>query len=265
MVFLMSNKNIRFTAVGYKYQLIILSIFMYLPLLGHSNTITYILHGYGSNTLLMTSIADYLDENGFKTKKWGYRSISHDIPDISKTLFVELSGYSPQSDTINFVTHSMGALIVRGLFSVLPSDSPFVCMKRVVMIAPPNNGAEITDFFSSIPVIRNLMGRNLTFMRTDSAALVHTLPKKLNTQIGTIAGVQFSKFLFQKDSTVPNDGYLSLENAVLGTENDFLLVPDNHLFILHNHFVKKNTLHFLRTGTFLFSHKKMIPTKNKPV
>jgi triacylglycerol esterase/lipase EstA (alpha/beta hydrolase family) len=80
-----------------------------------ANTKVYIIHGHGGNRLLMNKITKHVQNEGYTVENFGYPSFTEDIVSVSERLYNKI--IAENYDTISFVTHSMGALIVRNLYS----------------------------------------------------------------------------------------------------------------------------------------------------
>ena len=122
---------------------------------GFANQKVYLVHGYGSAPVFMRSIEHYLNRNRFETINFGYPSMTKDLTICGESLYVDIK--RRKIDTVSFVTHSMGALVVRSILNKIEADSGFPKINKLVMIAPPNHGAAIADFFASNTVLRYIL------------------------------------------------------------------------------------------------------------
>jgi hypothetical protein len=144
----------------------------------------------------------------------------------------------------------MGALVLRAMLEIVQGDSLFPVIGRIVMVTPPNQGAEIADLFSRKSIFQFIMGPNLLNMRTDSSSLANHLLIPTNVEIGIIAGARFDKHGYNPLIKGDNDGYLSPAKTRLGTEKEYVEVSDSHSMIIHNKKVLKMIYNFLRMGRF---------------
>jgi uncharacterized alpha/beta hydrolase family protein len=208
----------------------------------------YLVHGYGSFPIAMSSIENDLKKEKFHTCNFGYNSISKDIDSCSKLLYLKIK--SNPVDTVCFVTHSMGGLVVRGLLNYARADSAFPKIARIVMLAPPNHGAQIADFFSSTSVLKWVLGPNVEHMRTDSNSFASKLPVPQNSELGIILGARFDGTGYNPFIKGDNDGFLTAEKARLGTEKETITVPEAHIFMPQNRTIRKYIVHFLLYGNF---------------
>ncbi|OIP83959.1 MAG: hypothetical protein AUK44_03810 [Porphyromonadaceae bacterium CG2_30_38_12] len=62
----------------------------------------------------------------------------------------------------------MGALVVRSLYEKIDSLVVFPFVHRVVMIAPPNNGSPVADYFAQFSFLRFIIGLNVNNFTTNA-------------------------------------------------------------------------------------------------
>lgn len=215
---------------------------------GNGSNKIYLIHGFGSLPFSFIRIEQELSKRGYSIKNYGYNSIGTDLDTIGFRLYKEL--LCSKYDSISFVTHSMGALVVRSMCKYIDTTSSFPLIFRIVMIAPPNHGAEIADFFSSNSFINTILGPNLKKMRTDSNSYVKSLPLPLCKEVGVIIGIGQKGFWFKKDINEPTDGYLTPKKTLLGIEKDVAFVKEHHLMLTMKKEVVDLVVNFIEKGSF---------------
>jgi uncharacterized alpha/beta hydrolase family protein len=208
----------------------------------------YVIHGYGSSRLMMHKIVKEIRKADFITENYAYNSIRDDLDTIGKKLYLRIKKDKP--DTVSFVSHSMGALAVRSMIQYAIKDKDFPVIFRIVMIAPPNKGAQIADFYSSVEILKRLLGPNIGHMRTDPDSYAHKLPIPQNSEIGIIAGLRGKKKGYNLFMKGDNDGYLTPEKTKLGIEKDFVILKSEHNFLTQNKQVCQLITEFLKLGYF---------------
>jgi hypothetical protein len=213
------------------------------------NHIIYVIHGYGSNRLWMNKIDETIKNQNFITENYGYKSVREDLDTLGKQLYfkIKLSGV----DTVSFVTHSMGALVVRSMLQYSVTDLDFAVIFRIVMISPPNSGAEIADFYNNLKIFNFFLGPNLQYMKTDSDSYANRLPKPFKSEVGIIAGVHGGKKGYNWFINGENDGLLKPERTKLGIEKEFVTIKCHHDFLPLNEYVCKLVVEFLKYGSFI--------------
>lgn len=200
-----------------------------------------LVHGMGRSSYSMRPLAQALEADGFDVLRFGYSSVCCSIPELGAQLRAAIDARLTDEHTVvHFVGHSLGNILVRW---VLTRDSLPPRVGRVVMLAPPNQGAEAADRFA--PFAGWLL-KPISDLRTDSLATVHTLPPVRGIEIGVIAA--------RDDRTV------KLIETHLEEEVAHIVVDGGHTFIMRRADVHGRTTEFLRTGRFSLT----APTKADP-
>ena len=147
---------------------------------------------------------------------------------------------------LHFVTHSMGALLVRGYLAAhRPAN-----LGRVVTIVPPHNGSTISDALRRLPIIWRIIGRNLGALGTGADAYWRTLPQCIDYELGVIAGsfaLNPLGWLFLEGTS---DGTVAESSTRLKGMTDHLVLHSNHTLILFRRRTALQAIAFLRTGRF---------------
>jgi triacylglycerol lipase len=205
----------------------------------------FLLHGYGCPKLVMNKLEKRLRKANFTTENFGYSSMIDHLDSLGIYLYrrVKTSGI----DTVSFVTHSMGGLIVRSMLQYANQDANFPKIFRIVMLAPPNTGAEIANFWSA-KSLRWLTGPNVRLMRTDSNSYARRLPLPINTELAIIAGQRGHKIGYNPFIKGDNDGLLTPARTRLGIEKIALTLKIDHTFIVVQNKVCRLVVEFMRTG-----------------
>jgi triacylglycerol lipase len=190
-----------------------------------------VLHGMGRTARSMRPIEDALRDAGFDVLNIGYSSYCCSIPELGAGVRRELDAHRrPMHTRVHFVGHSLGNIIARWV--IAQQDAP-AGVGRVVMLAPPNQGALMANRFA--PVAGWLL-EPIDELRTDSTATVRRIPTPAGVEIGVIAG--------RDDSTV------RLEETHVAGETAHIVVKGNHTFIMREPHVQALTVEFLRRGRF---------------
>lgn len=189
-------------------------------------------HGMGRSPVSMWPLTKALEAAGYDVLNFGYSSYCCTIAEIGEKMRRELAaGIKPHHVKVHFVGHSLGNIVIR---YVLTRDTLPPHVGRVVMLAPPNQGANAANTFS--PLAGWLL-KPVTELRADSTATVRKLPRVQGVEIGVIAA--------RDDRTV------KLPETHLAEESAHLVVGGGHSFIMRREDVKQQVVAFLRTGQFL--------------
>jgi pimeloyl-ACP methyl ester carboxylesterase len=206
-----------------------------------------LVHGIGRTKASMRKVEKFLQRRGYRVLNFDYPSTKHSIFDLTtKYLKPFVQASCPDSDrSIHFVTHSMGGLLVRAYLH----EHQLNQLGRVVMLAPPNQGSEITDWLKKHPVYQWILGPAGQQLGTDEAGLPAQLGP-VNFELGVIAGDRSVNLLNSLRLPGADDGKVTVERAKVPGMTDFLLVHATHTFMMRNATVLQQIEHFLQRGQF---------------
>jgi hypothetical protein len=126
---------------------------------------------------------------------------------------------------------------------------------RLVMLAPPNKGSEVTDFMKDFFIYRWIEGPAGQELGTGPESVPNRL-KPIDLQLGIIAGDRSLNPVFSAIIPGPDDGKVAVERTKLEEMSDFLVISSTHTFIMRNPNVLRQVVHFLEHGRFDHSQKK---------
>lgn len=232
----MTKKNITF-----------LVFMLFGSILANATTKVYLIHGYGGLGIELKEIQKAIEKEGFVSEIYTYPSLVKDVDSVGNTLFYKIQ--KENYDTVSFVTHSLGALVVRSMYEHLDSLTSFPFIHRIVMIAPPNNGSPVADFFAQFSFVKHIIGPNINNITTNplTGAGKYPIP---TCEVGLIAGSYGRKRGFNIFVKGDNDGVLIPEKTKMGVEKDVAFVKSWHVGLLYNKTVKKYVISFLINGIF---------------
>jgi pimeloyl-ACP methyl ester carboxylesterase len=194
----------------------------------------------------MTILVSRLKNAGFHVVSFGYPSTSEPMEALVDRLQAELVGCcGSEAETVHFVTHSMGGVLVRSYLS----QQPEAHRGRVVMLSPPSQGSELVDAFADSPLLRSLLGPAGSKLGTDSAGIPSQLgPVRFG--LGIVTGDRSLNPLGSWLIPGPDDGKVGVDRAMVDGATDFMVVPATHTFIMNRRDVAEQVVHFLREGRF---------------
>lgn len=237
--------------------LIIVSIF---SITTRASYKVYLLHGFGGLGLEMEGVHKAIEEEGYSCENYTYMSLVKDVDLVGQLLFNKIQ--ADDIDTISFVTHSMGALVVRSLYEHMDSLTCFPFIHRIVMIAPPNNGSPVADFLVQFSFINSIIGPNINNLTTNPVTGAGKYPIP-TCEVGLIAGTYGGDKGLNVFFTGENDGVLSPQQTKMGIEKDVVFVKSWHIGLLFNEKVMKLVVNFLENGNFTNESNTSVTEKRK--
>ncbi len=206
-----------------------------------------VLHGLGRTKNSMNRIEKSLVKDNYTVWNKSYPSTSENIEKLSIEHIEKGLAFCKEikADTIHFVTHSLGGIMVRYYLQEHKIDN----LGKVVMLSPPNNGSEVADFLNDVYVYKLAMGPAGQQLGTDSKSLPKSM-MPVDAKIGIITGNKTLDPWFSPLIPGADDGKVSVESAKLQEMSDFLVVGNSHAFIIRNTPVIDQIKYFLKHGIF---------------
>jgi len=218
--------------------------------------VVILLHGIANIPLSMKYLENSLEKAGYQVHNLGYPSTDVSIEEAASRIREKVTAMSG-ANTINFVGHSMGNLLIRML---LGDDLPGV--GRVVMIAPPNQGSFMAQRLEDRDVYRWIFGPAGQQLPADNRDFFESLPIP-NCQFGVIAGGRGTEEGYNPFLEGDDDGTVSVEETKLPGAADHTLVNATHTLILFDPETVEQTIHFLKFGKFQKVEPKAQSPKSK--
>ncbi len=210
-----------------------------------SDHIVMLVHGLGRSSSAFAAMEDALRQAGITTANINYPStrqgISAHADDVQRIIesFEDIQ-------SISFVTHSLGALVIRDLLARGGAWRDRMDVRRIVMIAPPNQGSQLAKRLSAIPAFHWLTGESGQDLASEVA---RNLPVP-DAEIGVIAGGRGSEQGFNPILSGDDDGFVAVSETHLDGMDDFLLVNTTHGLIDDHPLTIAATIAFLNDGRF---------------
>lgn len=193
----------------------------------------------------MSKMEAALTEEGYRVINVNYPSRSAPIDELSSELFKTLSPKLEAASCVHFVTHSLGGILLREYLE----DHNIPNLGRVVMLAPPSRGSEVTDQLGRIKLYQWINGPAGNQLGTGPNSYSLRL-KAPEFELGIIAGDRSINPILSMLIPGPDDGKVSIARVKPAAYSDYLQLHVTHTCIMRNPQVIKQTIAFLKNGTF---------------
>lgn len=206
-----------------------------------------LLHGLARTADSMKKLEKALTAEGYAVANVDYPSRGHPVEELANLAVEQGLGECEKRETskINFVTHSLGGILVR----VYLKDHKRDDIGRVVMLGPPNQGSEVVDNLKNAPGFELLNGPAGMQLGTRETDIPRTLGP-VDFELGVIAGTQSINLILSSFLPNPDDGKVSVESTKVDGMEDFVVLPTTHPFMMKNDAVIDQTVYFLKHGKF---------------
>jgi len=206
-----------------------------------------LLHGLCRTTRSMTPVARALTNAGFQVRNVAYPSRTASVRKLADDAIGRAVADCQRDGAarIDFVTHSLGGILVRSYLERHPLPS----LGRVVMLAPPNQGSEVVDKLGWTFVFKWLNGPAGNELGTDTNSVPNQLGP-VNYPVGIIAGDRSINWMNSLLIPGADDGKVSIERTKLAGMSGWIVIHATHPFIMNNREAIRQTIQFLRTGAF---------------
>jgi pimeloyl-ACP methyl ester carboxylesterase len=207
-----------------------------------------LLHGLARTSSSMKKMEGALNVAGFRVCNIDYPSRKHPIDTlVERFVFPGISRCFPGNmDSVNFVTHSLGGILVRRLAVLHPEFR----IGRVVMLSPPNRGSEVVDKLGGDWWFRKWNGPAGNQLGTDSNSVPNRLPRPA-FEFGVLAGTRSLDPISSWLIPGKDDGKVSLKNMRLEGMKDYREIAATHTYIMQDNEAIRQCIQFLKNGIFL--------------
>lgn len=208
-----------------------------------------LLHGLARSTSSMGNLENALLKEGFFPINDAYPSRDHPIEILAELAIQPALKKCPKAYDVNFVTHSLGGILVRQYLSKHTVQN----LNKVVMLGPPNGGSEAVDKLANIPGFQFINGDAGMQLGTGELSIPNTLGRA-NFDVGIIAGTRSINLILSRLIPGTDDGKVSVENSKLDGMSDHIEMSVAHPFLMKNERVIAQVINYLLSGRFEHDH-----------
>ena len=207
-----------------------------------------LLHGMARTSASMYKMESELTAAGYFVANIDYPSRHHRIEVLAPMAVeagLEQCRENVDYETVHFVTHSLGGILVRYYLDSNEIDK----MGRVVMLGPPNQGSNAADALRGVPGFEWVNGPAALQLGKgpDSVPLQLGEP---DFEVGIIAGNRTIDPITSQVLENPDDGRVTVDDTKLEGMSDFRLVAASHAFMMQKPKVIELVKAFLDSGNF---------------
>lgn len=182
-----------------------------------------------------------------RLRRCGYHSVCYSYPSTARTVtenaahLQEFLSRVP-GETVHFVGHSLGGLLILRLFKEYPAQRP----GRIVTLGTPHQGSFAARRLAGTRIGRRLLGAALP-------ALAHGLDlASAGRETGVIAGhLNFGLGWLIPGIPKPNDGMVTVAETRLPGASDTRIVNASHTALLFSAHAARHVCAFLKHGRFI--------------
>lgn len=219
-----------------------------------SKPVVVVLHGLGLGKWAMKRVATSLEAEGYQVVNLSYESRNIPLEKLVSTWLPEQLkahrvGLMTDDAPLNFVTHSMGGIVLRGWLKSQPEIPPN--LRRVVMFAPPNHGSSLVDRIGTWKAFKISTGVNGIRLSTAPDSYPRQIgPWPDGPELGIIAGDSPINPLLAYWTGGPGDGKVRVSETKLDGMSDHIVMPNSHTWIQYRRKPIAQVVAFLRDGKF---------------
>ena len=205
--------------------------------------VVILLHGLARTSASMEKMEAALTDEGYVVHNLDYPSRHQPIKTLATIVRAQIDAVTDSDDTLHFVTHSMGGILVR----TMQKEAPFENLGRVVMLSPPNQGSELVDTLGDFSAFGWINGPAGDQLGTDTNGFIAQLgpvdfPLCVITGDRSINGI--NSCMIPGD----DDGKVSIESAKVEGMAAYKVIHATHPYIMKNKQAIELTIQFLKTG-----------------
>ena len=206
-----------------------------------------LVHGIWMTGLDMSLLHHRLKLCGFKPVQFSYPTVRCSLKDNAKKLqhFVLALEKNSDVNTVHFVAHSLGGLLLRQFFNDYPDQNP----GRVVTLGTPHQGSRVARRMGCNPFGKMLLGKSYLHGLRGDVPLWQLKQGHTKREIAVFAGrASMGVGRMIEKLPQPNDGTVAVTETYLEGMNTHRIFPTTHMGLLFSDEVAQAVCEFLRKG-----------------
>ncbi len=204
-----------------------------------------LLHGLARTDASMSKMEQALTEHGYVVVNKDYPSRDFKIELLAEKAIGSALERCGNNRAINFVTHSLGGILVRQYLS----KHQIAKLRHVVMLGPPNKGTNVVDTLAGVPGFHFILGDAALQLATGDLSVPNSLGPA-TFDVGIIAGNKSFNPILSAIIPGNDDGTVSIKSTKLEGMNDHIEMNTSHFFMMRNEQVIKQVIYYLSNGKF---------------
>ena len=200
-----------------------------------------LLHGLGRTRGSFAGLAAALGAAGYAVAALSYPSTRRGIAGHADRLARLLDGLEG-TRRLSFVTHSLGAMVVRAALARPGEWRRRIAVNAVVMIAPPSRGSVLAARLARLAPLTWLAGASFRDLTGEAVAKLPAPP----VPFAVIAGGRGTANGYNRLLPGDDDGVLAVAETQLEGARDFLVVNQIHTFLTNHPETIAAAMAFLR-------------------
>lgn len=210
-----------------------------------ADEVVILLHGLIRTSNSMEKMEAALLEESYVVHNIDYPSRHLPIQQLAEDVRKQVDTLTESDDTIHFVTHSMGGILVR----TIQKQAPLENIGRVVMLSPPNQGSELADSLGDLKLYEWINGPAGDQLGTDPEGYINSLGP-VDFELGVVAGDRSINWINSIIIPGKDDGKVSIERAKVEGMKDYKVIHATHPYIMKNDESITAVIQFLKSGSF---------------
>ncbi len=218
-------------------------------------TVVLVLHGLFRSRHSMSPMVEALqEESDWTVINVSYASTRDGLEGHAQALAKVMENLDPEVTRIHFVAHSMGNLIIRRYLHDVDvgrgGRSADPRLGRIVMLAPPNQGARTAEAFRHVLGLEKMVGKSTAQLARDWDDLSETLATPAG-EFGILAGGKNDDQGINRWLDGDDDFVVTVDETRLAGAIDFMILPVYHRQIIKDPLAHQCTIRFLKYGYFV--------------